>query len=158
MKLRGPERYQLTITPERFDVRCSRGTTRFSGIAAERLPKLYVVADDELPVYVGMTRSRLQQRFRSGWTADGRTGYYGYAWRSRLEAATVDVWCWDGPDDVAATSAVETIEAEVVFRIRAAGQWPLHQTEIHFHPSKSEHRSIAESIVAIYPKLAAPSR
>jgi hypothetical protein len=45
---------------------------------------------------------------------------------------------------------IETIEAEVVFLIRAAGQWPTHQTEIHFHESNEEHRAIAHSIMARY--------
>jgi hypothetical protein len=31
-----------------------------------------------------------------------------------------------------------TIEAEVVYLIRQAGQWPLFQTEIHFHESSEE--------------------
>lgn len=45
---------------------------------------------------------------------------------------------------------VETIEAEIVFMIREMGQWPLYQTEIHFHPSNSDHRDIAKAIVSRY--------
>ena len=43
-----------------------------------------------------------------------------------------------------------TVEAEVVFLIRSAGQWPLHQTEIHFHPSTQIHRDAAASVMAHY--------
>jgi phospholipase/lecithinase/hemolysin len=45
---------------------------------------------------------------------------------------------------------IETVEAEVVFLIRCAGQWPQYQTEIHFHPSTAVHRDIAASIIARY--------
>lgn len=46
---------------------------------------------------------------------------------------------------------VETIEAEIVFLIRQmGGQWPAHQTEIHFHASESRHREAAETIARRY--------
>jgi hypothetical protein len=38
----------------------------------------------------------------------------------------------------------------VVFLIRQGGQWPAHQTEIHFHPSDAVHREAAASIMARY--------
>ncbi|WP_305809178.1 hypothetical protein, partial [Staphylococcus epidermidis] len=45
---------------------------------------------------------------------------------------------------------IETIEAEVVYLIRQAGQWPRFQTEIHFHPSGDEHRQWALTIAETY--------
>ncbi len=45
---------------------------------------------------------------------------------------------------------IETVEAEVVYRIRHAGQWPQYQTEIHFHESKRVHRDVAASILGHY--------
>jgi hypothetical protein len=42
---------------------------------------------------------------------------------------------------------IETVEAEVVFLIRSKGQWPLFQTEIHFHESSEQHRMIAAAII-----------
>jgi len=42
---------------------------------------------------------------------------------------------------------METVEAEVAFLIRRAGQWPSGQTEIHFHPSEQMHRKLAEAVV-----------
>jgi hypothetical protein len=42
------------------------------------------------------------------------------------------------------------VEAEVVFLIRCAGQWPPFQTEIHFHASDPVHRQVAAKIVATY--------
>jgi hypothetical protein len=41
MRIEGPERYQLTFTPEAFSVRCAKGTDKFSGLATSDLPKLY---------------------------------------------------------------------------------------------------------------------
>lgn len=45
---------------------------------------------------------------------------------------------------------IETAEAEVVFLIRSAGQWPAFQTEIHFHPSTDIHRKVAADIMRHY--------
>jgi len=39
------------------------------------------------------------------------------------------------------------VEAEIVFLVRSAGQWPIGQTEIHFHPSGNEHRELATTIL-----------
>ena len=149
MRVSGPDRYVLTITPTSFAVECSRGTPRFSGIAASRKPKLYVVSVDESPIYVGITKQPLRNRLRFGWSADGRHGYHGYAWRHHHEKALMDVWCHDdAPGEISVD--VETVEAEVVFLIRSAGQWPLHQTEIHFHPSTQVHRDVAARIMSHY--------
>lgn len=63
----------------------------------------------------------------------------------RYKAAILHVWCHDDATDNACLD-IETVEAEVVFLIRSAGQWPLFQTEIHFHESNEEHRRIAKEI------------
>jgi hypothetical protein len=96
---------------------------------------------------VGITKQPLRNRLRFGWTADGRHGYHGYAWRHHHRKATMDVWCHEDALEQS-TLDIETIEAEVVFLIRSAGQWPLHQTEIHFHPSTQVHRDMAAAIMA----------
>ena len=152
MTLSGPDRYVLTITPKSFTVECSQGTSRFSGLATSSKPKLYVVSVDDLPIYVGITKQRMRNRLRYGWSADGRHGYHGYAWRHHHERAVMDVWCHEDAANEK-TLDIETVEAEVVFLIRAAGQWPLHQTEIHFHPSTQVHRDAAASVMARYRKL-----
>jgi hypothetical protein len=79
MNIVGPERYVLAITPTSFAVACERGTSKFSGIATSRKPKLYVVSVDEKPIYVGLTKQPIRKRLRLGWNAKGETGYYGYA-------------------------------------------------------------------------------
>lgn len=149
MHIEGPERYQLTFTAERFTVLCSRGSNKFSGIAMLKLPKLYIVSIDGRPIYVGTTKQALRDRLRFGWTATGKGGYYGYAWRRENTAADLDVW---GHMDAVGRNKfdIETVEAEVVFLIRQSGQWPAYQTEIHFHLSGAAHRQAAASIMAHY--------
>jgi hypothetical protein len=149
MHIEGPERYQLAFTAERFVVLCSRGSKKFFGIAMLKLPKLYIVSIDGRPIYVGTTKQALRNRLRFGWTATGKSGYYGYAWRRENTTADLDVWCH--MDAVGRNEVdVETVEAEVVFLIRQSGQWPAGQTEIHFHPSEAIHRQAAASIMAHY--------
>lgn len=149
MHIEGPERYQLTFTPERFTVLCSRGSNKFSGIAMSKLPKLYIVSIGGRPIYVGTTKQFMKDRLRVGWAATGKNGYYGYAWRRENTTADLDVWCH--MDAVGRNEVdIETVEAEVVFLIRQSGQWPAYQTEIHFHPSEVAHRQAAASIVAHY--------
>ncbi len=84
-------------------------------------------------------------RLRFGFTAAGRGGYYGYAWRKQFREAIVDIWAHVDSTDNAMLD-LETVEADVVFLTRCSGQWPQCQTEIHFHPSGPEHREVADSI------------
>lgn len=157
MRISGPERYRLSFTSTSFAVLCQKSTPKFSGIATSNKPKLYIVSVDEQPVYVGVTRQSLRNRLRLGWNADGKTGYYGYMWRHHLTDANIDVWCHEDAPDKNPSLDIETVEAEVVFLIRTAGQWPLHQTEIHFHPSTLAHREIAVSVMNRYTLKPIPS-
>lgn len=150
MRIIGPERYRLTFDSASFSSRSQSGARSFSGIATSKKPKLYVVSVDEVPVYVGVTKQSMRNRLRLGWKADGTSGYYGYAWRHHIKQADLDVWCHEDAPMKDAVLAVETIEAEVVFLIRRAGQWPKYQTEIHFHTSTAVHQAIAKSIVRRY--------
>lgn len=147
MKVIGPDRYKLSFNPKRFTVSCSNGATKFSGLATSRLPKLYVVAVNEWPIYVGTTKQSMRSRLRLGWNAKGDAGYYGYDWRHKFKEATLDIWGFEGAPD---EDFIETIEAEVVFLIRCSGQWPPGQTEIHFHQSETVHRDIAATIMRRY--------
>lgn len=150
MRITGPERYRLTFDATTFLVTCQEGTSRFSGIAASRKPKLYIASVDGRPIYVGVTRQPLRKRLRFGWSAAGESGYYGYAWRHALTEAALDVWCHESAPAENPSLDIETVEAEVVFLIRSAGQWPMYQTEIHFHPSTEMHQEIAAKIMSHY--------
>lgn len=87
MRIDGPERYQLTFTPEAFTVLCAKGTNKFSGLSTSDLPKLYIASIDSKPVYVGITKQSVRNRLRLGWNAKGDSGYYGYAWRHGYNTA-----------------------------------------------------------------------
>jgi hypothetical protein len=149
MQVTGPDRYKLSFDAKAFTVECAKGTAKFSGSATTRKPKLYVVSVEEAPIYVGVTKQPMRNRLRFGWSAKGAHGYYGYAFRHKLKEANLDVWTHDDAPDNSKLD-IETVEAEVVFLIRSAGQWPLHQTEIHFHPSTEEHRQIARQMARYY--------
>jgi hypothetical protein len=146
MRIIGPERYILSFDAEKFTVCCPKGTAKFSGLATSRLPKLYIVSVDRQPIYVGITRQSMRTRFRMGFNATGENGYHGYAWRHNFTEATLDIWCHKDAPAENAERDIETVEAEIVFLARLAGQWPPGQTEIHFHPSNERHREVAAAI------------
>lgn len=148
MKLVGPERYELKFSARQFQVTSASGGQRLSSQAQARRPKLYVVARRGRPVYVGITNQPIRARLRLGWTADGSTGYYGYAFRHHLSAATLFVWFHPRVRGKPAMRDLETVEAEVAYLVRKGGQWPAFQTEIHFYPSRAAHRRAAKSVVA----------
>lgn len=155
MRITGPERYSLTFDATTFSVKCPNGTPRFSGIATNKKPKLYIVSIDEEPIYVGVSRQSIRARLRLGWSATGETGYHGYAWRRSHTAANLDIWCHEDAPDKSPSLDIETVEAEIAFLIRCAGQWPQHQIEIHFHPSCDVHRECAATITQQYKALSA---
>lgn len=150
MLITGPERFKLTFDATAFVVTSAKGTAKFSGIATSKKPKLYIVSIDGEPIYVGVTRQSIRNRLRFGWNAAGKGGYYGYAWRHALTEAFIDVWCHDDASGKNPALDIETVEAEVVFLIRCAGQWPTYQTEIHFHLSSKIHRDVAARIMSRY--------
>jgi hypothetical protein len=121
--------------------------SKFSGLANTAIPKIYVVVANGEVIYVGKSQSPMRQRFYGGWNATGKHGYHGYAWRHTHTEADVFVWYQQENESTDSSVDLETVEAEVVFLVRSAGQWPRGQTEIHFHPSQKEHRELAATIV-----------
>ena len=146
VRIVGPERYNLSFDAEEFTVSCAKGTSKFSGLATSTLPKLYIVSVEAHPIYVGITRQRMRARLGIGFKATGENGYYGYAWRHKFTDAILHIWCHEDAPTNKPDHDIETVEAEVVFLARLAGQWPAGQTEIHFHPSGEEHRQVAAAI------------
>jgi hypothetical protein len=116
-------------------------------MATSGLPKLYIASISNKPIYVGITKQSLRDRLRIGWNAKGESGYHGYAWCRGNSSANLDVWCHVDAIDRNERD-IETVEAEVVYLIRKAGQWPKFQTEIHFYPSTPNHRKVAAKIMA----------
>lgn len=142
-------RYRITCHPKSFTVLCPMGRAKFSGLAASKMPKLYVASYESEPVYVGITRQPVSTRLRSGWTANGRHGYHGYAWRREFAEVDLDIWCHTDSTDRSCID-VQTVEAEVVYLIRKAGDWPRFQTEIHFRRATPMHRAVAARIAGAY--------
>lgn len=150
MQIKGPVRYSLNFNAHSFEVTSDNGANTFSGLATSTKPKLYIFSIHEIPIYVGMTKQSIRNRLRMGWVADGRTGYHGYAFRNSVTEANLDIWSHENAPHNESTLDIETVEAEVVFLIRIAGQWPQYQTEIHFHTSDDKHRNAAISILKYY--------
>jgi hypothetical protein len=149
VKISGPEHFKLN-----FDAKTC--TANFSGLANTKKPKLYVIAIDGEIIYVGVTKSTMRARFYGGWNANGKNGYHGYAFRHTHKQADLYVWCHEDAVERSSLDA-ETVEAEVAYPVRKAGQWPRGQTEIHFHPSENEHRELAERVVKHVSGLAGQS-
>jgi hypothetical protein len=147
LKLDGPDRFELRFDADRYAVIHPDGARTFTGRAARPWPKLYVAVAHKKPIYVGITRQSIRNRLRLGWAAAGSHGYHGYAWRRKIKAASLMVWYADADHGDESQRELETIEAEVVFAIRAAGQWPAFQTEIHFYESSAVHRRLARRVL-----------
>jgi len=146
MQLSGPDLYTINFTIDNFGVVSAEGSRGFAGLALTRNPKLYVFSVERRPIYVGVTKQPMPRRLYLGWNASGKGGYYGYAFRRTLTNAELDVWMQEDYNPESSLRDIKTVEAEVVFLVRAARQWPEFQTEIHFYQSDSSHRDVAQSI------------
>lgn len=145
MQIVGPETYKLLRTEEGFKISNLDDTDRLGKIATSMMPKIYIVSIDGWPVYVGATKQRL--RTRIGMKPLAGSGYYGYTFKDEGQGLRLHVWAHSNAEGRNHIDA-ETVEAEVVFLIRQADNWPRFQTEIHFHPSTPTHRQVAQDIVA----------
>ena len=153
VRLEGPKRYEITVTGhDTYAVVNEQGGPRFTSPATKRGPKVYAFADGDRLIYVGQTSQRMAGRMRLGFKADGTTGYYGYRWRHSVRLVGCYVWSLHAVTGAEALHALECIESEIVFSYRQKfGQWPLFQTEIHFHQSTPDHRKLAEEILGHFP-------
>jgi hypothetical protein len=130
-------------------VRSSTGEQKFTGLVAKECSKVYVVSAGRNIVYVGSSKQPIRTRLDGALKANGANGYYGYAWKTSSDRLNLDVWVLEEVEVKKGRRCIiaETVEAEIVFLIRLReGNWPKHQTEIHFHPSSKQHRRWAEEI------------
>lgn len=108
------------------------------------IPKIYVIKDKDLFLYVGITIQSLSSRFRYGLKADGEKGYHGYKWKTK-DSIELYVWCFESIDK----DQIENIEAELAFLIRTrTGKWPLNQNEIHFNNNFDSGKEIAKKMLS----------
>ena len=136
-------------------VRSSTGETKFTGQVAEKCSKVYVVSSRRKIMYVGSTTQPIGSRLNGALKANGANGYYGYKWKNSTNPLSLDVWILEdfGMKKGARSTIAETVEAEIVFLIRSqGGNWPEHQTEIHFHKSSKHHRRWANEIYTMIRK------
>lgn len=151
--LADPIRYRVLLADGGFTVQGTNGVRGFRAPASVKGPKLYVYSRSSHLIYIGVTKQGMGARLRHGMTADGTHGYHGYAWRRDGQPADLDVWLVTHADgSLVSDVALESIECEVVhaYRVRF-GQWPAHQTEIHFRQIAAIHTSLAERIMGHYP-------
>lgn len=154
MEISQPERFELTVVGDGFSIVAPGGGANFRGPAACRCPKIYIISSgEEVPMYIGATVQSMRTRLRQGWDATGVTGYYGYRWRNSSTPLNLDIFYLQNCPEAEWQRQMETVEAEVAFLVRCAGQWPIAQTEIHFYPSAEVHREIARKIAGHYPGL-----
>jgi hypothetical protein len=139
--------YQLQI--ENRDYRLVSPIDHFTGIAAQRGPKLYVVSQESSLIYIGKTSQPMSSRLRGGMNANGENGYHGYAWRDIDGLYRLDIWLLEDCSQEDEEQHLETIEAETAFLFRKqSNQWPSGQTEIHFHKSNRFHRQCSDRILS----------
>lgn len=153
LSIDGPHQYRLLIETggSSYSHHPESKRTKFVAPVTTRSPKLYIVSVDGTPIYVGQTVQSINARLRLGFTADGSTGYHGYAWRHQHPSVALDLWVLTGASEDSELLDIETIEAEFVYLVRHhCGQWPQFQTEIHFHASSPEHRRLAAEIYRHY--------
>lgn len=167
MKVSGPYIHALRFDSSRITQRYAQekgeGTWNpISGFAnpltEKKRPKLYIFSDGQWPYYVGITRQSLSIRLRNGFKASPQKrtqGYGGYAFKNFESVAVLHVWIEEGVMSGTSEDSknMETVEAELVYRIRSKGEWPKYQTEIHFSPFEPHHTDIADDIFRTFTRL-----
>lgn len=112
--------------------------------------KIYVISNCESIIYIGVTSQPIGTRLRMGQDhfKNPKNGYYGYKWLNQNRELNLDIFVSEDNEARENNEFIETVEAEIAYLVRNVdGQWPIAQTEIHFHPSLEEHRRIALFIV-----------
>ncbi|MBE7539344.1 MAG: hypothetical protein HS122_13145 [Opitutaceae bacterium] len=126
-------------------------------LSAKGSGKVYIFADAKWPFYVDKASqsigSRVGQAFRC--TPHNRAkGFAGYRCKQRMTESFLHVFMGP-PENPWSSEDAECIEAEVVFRIRQAGAWPVYRTEIHFSKPAPRHEKSADAIMAYFTRLKA---
>lgn len=117
------------------------GKKHFEKPATLKGDKIYLIIDNKQIVYVGKTKQPIRNRLRIGENPDTKTGYHGYKWLEKDGCYTLAIIIIENK------YSSEAIEAEIVYNIRKhEDQWPLFQTEIHFHNVNAEQKKLAKDI------------
>jgi gamma-glutamylcyclotransferase (GGCT)/AIG2-like uncharacterized protein YtfP len=116
-------------------------------------PKIYaILLPDNTLLYIGQTKQSLSSRFRMGLNPQHQTGYHGYKWKNN---AKIKIHCYTIPS--CDKEEIESIEAEMVYNHReSTGNWPFHQTEIHFY-NNEDTKELAKYLYKELWKINAPN-
>ena len=162
MELTKHARYVIEFTSGYVNPKGENGETSFGPPFNKKGPKLYVISEGVIPIYVGKATRPILERL-----GEGIRGENKYLWSHFLKKTTLDLWVAEFVDNDFNSMAddpsmklaegnkekqediiLETIEAEVAYFVRQAfGHWPKYQIEIHFHQSSKEYQELAKSIV-----------
>lgn len=128
---------------EIIDIDSGRVEKTFPSKLNSKIPKLYLIMDNNEFVYVGITKQAISARFRYGFKANGKNGYHGYKWKNK---SLIKLFIWRF--ETLTIEQLESIEAELVYSIRKkTGNWPRNQNEIHFNNNFFEAEKIANEIL-----------
>lgn len=135
--------YRLGVFSKRIiSVSAKDGTTHFTAPVTGKGKKIYIVGKNEFIHYVGITKQSIRTRLRYGVSPNHASGYHGYKWLEENGDHCLVIWSF------AYDVNVESVEAEIVYLLRKQyKQWPKYQTEIHFHQTGENERSLAKKIV-----------
>lgn len=127
------------------------GTSKFIGISKDVF-KIYILKCSNEILYVGITKTYLSSRLALGFNATiktGHNGYHGYKWIKSHKGKPLNLIVISFPNltTKADREIVETIEAELVFRVREKfNKWPECQNEIHFYNNGKEVIEFSEKL------------
>lgn len=117
-------------------------TNHFVSPVTKKSNKIYLLGKNGLIHYVGITKQSIASRLRYGVKPNHKSGYHGYKWLKENGDHCLVIWIFNKDVDV------EAIEAEIVYFFRQQyNQWPKYQTEIHFHPTTKDERTLAKTIL-----------
>lgn len=155
LKLNPPQDYTVVLSETgsgalEYALSSDGDRCTFSAPASRsKTPKVYTLSAKGALLYVGFASQGMAGRLRLGFQADGAGGYHGYKWKMLRDPLLLSVWTATSGKSPVSRVDMETVEAEVAFLCRLrSGQWPAHQTEIHFFKSSAAHRAAAEKVYA----------
>ena len=118
------------------------GTDHFISPVTKKNNKIYLLGKNGLIHYIGITKQSMASRLRYGVKPNHKSGYHGYKWLKENGKHCLIIWIFNNNVNV------EAIEAEIVHFFRKQfNQWPEYQTEIHFHPTTKDERTLAKTVL-----------
>ncbi|MFA5779647.1 MAG: hypothetical protein WC947_05890 [Elusimicrobiota bacterium] len=133
--------YRIKVkSNEIISVLAKDGTNHFVSPVTKKSNKIYLLGKNGLIHYIGITKQPIISRLR--YKPNHKSGYHGYKWLKENGDHCLVIWMFN--NDV----SVEAVEAEIVYFFRKQyHQWPKYQTEIHFHSTTKNERTLAKTVL-----------